>query len=90
MPVSLADRMHPANVGARAMSDIVQRLRIKADILAMGEPIAFGSDTALMVEAAGEIEALRSSLNRTLANLAKLQDVIVRAQRRGRDVELPS
>ena len=72
------------------MSDIVQRLRIKADILAMGEPIAFGSDTALMVEAAGEIEALRSSLNRTLANLAKLQDVIVRAQRRGRDVELPS
>lgn len=38
--------------------DIVNRLRIKAGIMEMGERIAWGSDTALMREAADRIEAL--------------------------------
>lgn len=38
---------------------IVQRLKTKADMLTMGERIAYGSDSALMREAAAEIERLR-------------------------------
>lgn len=39
------------------MSDIVKRLDIKAGVMEMGERIAWGSDTALMREAARAIEA---------------------------------
>lgn len=40
------------------MSDLPKRLRIKASMIALGERIAWGSDTALMEEAADVIEAL--------------------------------
>ena len=39
--------------------DIVTRLIIKAGVMEMGERIAWGSDTALMREAAEEIKRLR-------------------------------
>jgi len=42
------------------MSDIVERLRIKAGVMQMGERIEWGSDTALMLEAADRIEQLRA------------------------------
>lgn len=42
------------------MSDIVNQLNIKAGVMEMGERIAWGSDTALMREAASEIEKLRA------------------------------
>lgn len=38
------------------MSELVKRLRIKADMISMCEPIAFGSDSELMREAADYIE----------------------------------
>lgn len=37
--------------------DLVKRLRIKADMIAMGERIAWGSDSALMREAADRLSA---------------------------------
>jgi len=40
------------------MDDIVKRLDIKAGVMEMGERIAWGSDTALMREAARCIVAL--------------------------------
>jgi hypothetical protein len=42
------------------MSDLVNQLNIKAGVIEMGERIAWGSDTALMREAAREIEKLRA------------------------------
>lgn len=44
------------------MSDLPKRLRIKASMIALGERIAWGSDTALMEEAADAIEALKASI----------------------------
>lgn len=44
------------------MSTLIERLRIKAGVMEMGERIAWGSDTALMREAAGKIEALEAQL----------------------------
>lgn len=38
------------------MSDIVKRLDVKAGVMEMGEKIAWGSDTALIREAARAIE----------------------------------
>lgn len=38
------------------MSDLVKRLRIKAGMIEMGERIAWGSDSALMREAADALE----------------------------------
>ena len=40
------------------MSDLPKRLRIKASMIALGERIAWGSDTAIMEEAADMIESL--------------------------------
>lgn len=40
---------------------LVERLRAKSAMIHMGERIAFGSDTALMDEAAAEIERLRAA-----------------------------
>ena len=42
--------------------DIVERLRIKSNMIFLGERIAFGSECELMDEAAREIEALRAQL----------------------------
>lgn len=44
------------------MSDLPKRLRIKADMIRMGEKISYGTDSALMDEAADEIERLREIL----------------------------
>jgi len=45
------------------MSDLVKRLTIKAGVIEMGEKIAWGSDTALMREAAARIEELQSAFD---------------------------
>lgn len=42
-----------------------KRLRIMAGMLAMGERISFGSDSALMEDAAAEIERLEKELETT-------------------------
>jgi hypothetical protein len=44
------------------MTDIAERLRIKADMILMCEKIKFGSDAAVMQDAAVEIERLRALL----------------------------
>ena len=44
------------------MNDLPKRLRIVASMIALGERIAWGSDTALMEEAADVIEALSASV----------------------------
>lgn len=43
-------------------NDLPKRLRIMAGMLAMCERIAFGSDSAIMDEAADEIERLNSTI----------------------------
>lgn len=47
--------------GPKAMSDLPKRLRIKASMIALGERIPWGSDTAIMEEAAEVIEALSAA-----------------------------
>lgn len=42
--------------------DIVDRLKIKSNMIFLGERIAFGSECALMDEAADEITSLRNQL----------------------------
>lgn len=44
------------------MTDIVNRLRIKADMIELGDKIPYGSDSSVMREAADEIERLREEL----------------------------
>lgn len=44
------------------MTDIAKRLETMADMIIMGEKIAFGSDSALMREARAEIERLRAAV----------------------------
>jgi hypothetical protein len=57
------------------MSDLPKRLRIKASMIALGERIAWGSDTALMEEAADVIEALSESVeNHQLHMLGMARD----------------
>ena len=57
------------------MSDLPKRLRIKAGMIALGERIAWGSDTALMEEAANVIEALSASVeNHQLHMLGMARD----------------
>lgn len=53
--------------------DLVERLRIKADVITMGERIAWGSETELMRKAADEIERLRDALatSREIADLLR-------------------
>lgn len=68
------------------MSDLPKRLRIKASMIALGEQIAWGSDTALMEEAADVIEALSASVeNHQLHMLGMARD---RDQLRARVAEL--
>ncbi|WP_455233485.1 hypothetical protein [Geopseudomonas aromaticivorans] len=56
------------------MSDIVKRLLIKAGMMEMGERIAWGSDTALMREAAAKIEALTAERNALQARLDEIAE----------------
>ena len=48
------------------MSDLAQRLRIKASIIELGEKIELGSDAEIMREAAAEVERLRIAMARLL------------------------
>ena len=54
------------------MSGLVNQLRIKAGVMEMGEKIAWGSDTALMKEAADRIEQLETALK----DIRKHQEII--------------
>lgn len=40
------------------LPDLIERLNIKADVIGMGEKIAWGSDSAIMREAAHALEVL--------------------------------
>jgi len=42
---------------SKTLRDLVKRLRIKADVIEMGERIQWGSDSAIMREAADVLEA---------------------------------
>lgn len=56
------------------MDDIVKRLNIKAGVIEMGEKIAWGSDTALMREAAIKIESLQTAIKETIDENLHLAD----------------
>jgi hypothetical protein len=51
------------------MSDLKDRLKSKADMISLGERIAWGSDTALMLEAAECIEQLEASNEKLAAEV---------------------
>lgn len=53
------------------MTDIVERLRIKADMILMCEKIKFGSDAAVMQDAAVEIERLRETNEMMLTDIRR-------------------
>ena len=57
--------------------DIVNRLQIKAQMIDMGERIALGSDTALMREAATEIDRLRRIIDSRPAINAGLPETYI-------------
>jgi len=73
------------------MTDLPERLDIKAGVMEMGEKIAWGSDTALMREAAKKIRDLQSENTRLKAELMNKvenqlsQKVIDRIFQYGRD-----
>lgn len=46
-------------------AEIVERLRVKSNMINMGEKIAWGSETALMDEAAARLEAAEAELAET-------------------------
>ena len=56
------------------MSYIVSRLEIKADMIQMGEKIAWGSDSTIMREAADLIERQREALMKARDGVAVLGD----------------
>ena len=67
---------------------LVQRLNTKADMLTMGERIAYGSDSALMREAAAEIQRLRDWDNKWREYSIDLQRII-EALCSGREIPKP-
>ena len=62
------------------MSDLPRRLRIKASMIALGERIAWGSDTAIMEEAADMIEALSAAAQSTPAAQGAVPEVSAMAR----------
>ena len=58
----------------RERADIVDRLTISAAMIEMGEKITWGSDTALMREAATEIASLRRELEVARTALMLIRD----------------
>jgi hypothetical protein len=61
------------------MNDLPKRLDIKAGVMEMGEKIAWGSDTALMREAAEKIRILQSEnsgLNAELSLCRKQHEAV--------------
>lgn len=59
---------------AATRDDLTKRLEIKADMLAMGERIAFGSDSAIMRQASDTIHALATEVLESRALLARLDE----------------
>lgn len=59
-----------ADTGKATIAAVVERLRTKASMIMLGEPIAWGSDSAVMDEAASLISALEAERDeaRKLAN----------------------
>jgi hypothetical protein len=57
------------------MSDLPKQLRIKAGMMAMGEKIAWGSDTALMEQAADLIEQLQNERDALAATVEALKSI---------------
>ena len=55
------------------MSDLPKRLRIKAGVINMGGRIAWGSDTALMEEAAKLIEEQQAEANALKTEVSELK-----------------
>jgi hypothetical protein len=71
---------------AALRDDLTKRLEIKADMLAMGERIAFGSDSAIMRQAADTIHALATEVIESRAEIERLtkeRDEAVRLGRSG-------
>lgn len=68
---------------------LVQRLNTKAGMLTMGERIAYGSDSALMREAAAEIQRLRDWDNKWCEYSIDLQRII-EALCSGREIPVPT
>ena len=58
----------------KIMSDLPKRLRIKAGVMNMGERIAWGSDTALMEEAAKLIEQQQAEIDELKADVQRLHE----------------
>ena len=63
---------------AALRDDLTNRLAIKADMLAMGERIAFGSDSAIMRQASETIRALANEVleSRALLDVDRLEEII--------------
>lgn len=57
--------------------DLVKRLEMKASMIELGERIEWGSDSAIMREAKGCIEALRTENARLRKILKSMDDTIV-------------
>lgn len=65
------------------MSDLPKQLRIKAGMIHMGERIAWGSDTALMEEAANLIEQQQAEIDALKAQKENLLERLERESKAG-------
>ncbi|MEO9231539.1 MAG: hypothetical protein ABI216_21675 [Devosia sp.] len=62
---------------------LVERLRIKSSMIHMGEKIAWGSETALMDEAADRLAQLLAERDSLAAKLKSAEELVERAFRDG-------
>jgi hypothetical protein len=61
---------------AQLRDDLTRRLEIKADMLAMGERIAFGSDSAIMRQASEAVHALATEVLESRAEIARMRNAL--------------
>jgi hypothetical protein len=59
--------------GLRDGISLTKRLEIKAGMLRMGERVAFGSDSSIMLQAADTIHALATEVIESRAEIAKMR-----------------
>lgn len=57
------------------MSDLLSRAKIKVGLLRMGEPVAFGSDAAMIEELCAELEQVKRENEQLRAELSMWQEV---------------
>lgn len=74
-----------ADTGKATIAAVVERLRTKASMIMLGEPIAWGSDSAVMDEAASLISALEAERDRLRAELEKAASALLAAEKRVRE-----